>query len=75
VKDFAGIDGFGGHAWVQAYIGGKWVGLDASFKGGGRGGYDAGHIALASGDGEPIDFFNLASALGEFKIAKIVINE
>jgi hypothetical protein len=75
VKDFAGIDGFGGHAWVQAYIGGKWVGLDASFKGGGRGGYDAGHIALASGDGEPIDFFNLASALGEFKIAKIVVNE
>jgi hypothetical protein len=75
VKDFAGIDGFGGHAWVQAYIGGKWVGLDSSFKSGGRGGYDAGHIALASGDGEPVDFFNLASALGEFKIAKIVVNE
>jgi len=75
VKDFAGIDGFGGHAWVQAYVGGRWVGLDASFKGGGRGGYDAGHIALASGDGEPMDFFNLATALGKFKIDRVEVKK
>ena len=77
VADFAGLEGFGGHAWTQAYVGGdtqgkggKWIGLDASFKGGGRGGYDAGHIALAVGNGEPADFFNIATSLGQFRIEK-----
>jgi hypothetical protein len=74
VKDFAGRQGFGGHAWVQAYVGGKWVGLDAAFKGTGRGGYDAGHIALASGSGEPADFLNLATTLGQFKIDKVIVS-
>jgi len=74
VKDFAGRQGFGGHAWTQAYMGSKWVGLDAAFKGTGRGGYDAGHIALAAGNGEPADFFNLATTLGQFKIDKITVN-
>ena len=74
VDDFAGLRGFGGHAWTQAYIGDKWIGLDAAFKGSGRGGYDAGHIALASGNGEPIDFFNLATTLGRFKIEKVTVN-
>ena len=73
VEDFGGIQGFGGHAWVQANINGKWIGLDAAFKGSGRGGYDAGHIALATGNGEPADFFNLATTLGRFKITKIVV--
>ncbi|MCH7556493.1 MAG: transglutaminase domain-containing protein [Planctomycetes bacterium] len=75
VEDFAGFQGFGGHAWVQAYVGGKWVGLDAAFKAAGRGGYDAGHIALASGNGEPADFFNLASTLGRFKIEKVIVEK
>jgi hypothetical protein len=74
VEDFAGLQGFGGHAWSQAYVGGKWVGLDAAFKGTGRGGYDAGHIALASGGGEPADFLNMASILGQFKIEKVTVN-
>ncbi len=74
VDDFAGLQGFGGHAWTQAYVGGKWVGLDAAFKGTGRGGYDAGHIALASGGGEPADFLNMASILGQFKIEKVTIS-
>jgi transglutaminase-like putative cysteine protease len=73
VGDFAGHRGFGGHAWTQAYVGDKWVGLDAAFKGAGRGGYDAGHIALASGNGEPADFFNLAATLGRFKIEKVTV--
>lgn len=73
VDDFLGNRGFGGHAWTQAYIGDKWIGLDASFRGAGRGGYDAGHIALAVGNGEPVDFFNLASTLGQFKIDKVTI--
>jgi len=83
VKDFAGHQGFGGHAWTQAYVGGdpalrepgKWVGLDASFKAAGRGGYDAGHIALAVGNGEPVDFFNLAATLGKFKIDKVIVKK
>ena len=75
VDDFMGNQGFGGHAWTQAYIGGKWVGLDASFKGGGRGGYDAGHIALAAGNGEPGDMLNLAPTLGQFKIDKVTVDK
>ena len=82
VSDFAGLQGFGGHAWTQAYVGGdpatrepgKWVGLDAAFKSAGRGGYDAGHIALAAGNGEPADFFNLASTLGQFKIDRVMVS-
>jgi hypothetical protein len=78
VKEFAGVkDTFGGHAWVQAYVGGdkgKWVGLDAMFKGSGRGGYEAGHIALASGNGNPEDLLNVATTLGRFKIEKVTVN-
>jgi len=75
VDDFMGNRGFGGHAWTQAYIGDKWIGLDASFKGAARGGYDAGHIALAAGNGEPGDLFNLAPTLGQFKIDKVTIEK
>jgi len=74
VNDFAGFEGFGGHGWTQAYVGDRWVGLDAAFKATGRGGYDAGHIALAVGNGEPGDFFNVASTLGQFKIEKVIVN-
>lgn len=74
VDDWRGLQGFGGHAWVQVYIGrkttGKWVGLDPAFKGTGRGGFGPGHITLAVGNGEPADFFNLATTLGKFKIEK-----
>jgi len=77
VDDWSGLQGFGGHAWVEAYVGrrtGRWVGLDATFKGTGRGGYGPGHIALAIGDGEPADFFNLAATLGKFKIDKVEVD-
>jgi hypothetical protein len=73
VDDFMGNRGFGGHAWTQVYIGDKWIGLDASFKSAGRGGYDAGHIALAVGNGEPADLFNMAPTLGQFKIDKVIV--
>ena len=77
VKNFAGLqDRFGGHAWVQAYIGGesgKWIGLDAAFKSAGLDGYGAGHIALATSNGEPAEFLNLATTLGRFKIDKVII--
>lgn len=63
-------DVFGPHAWVQAYVGDKWVGLDAAL-----GHFDAGHIALSTGDGDPGDFFNLTNALGYFKITKIELKD
>ncbi len=66
-------NGFGGHAWVQVYLGDKWVGLDAAFKGAGLGGYDAGHIALAIGNGNPEDFLNLVNTMGQFKIDKVTV--
>ncbi len=79
VKEFGGAkDIFGGHAWVQAYVGGdsgKWVGLDAAFKSTGRGGYGPGHIALATGNGKPEDLLNLVTTLGRFKIEKVAVNK
>jgi hypothetical protein len=73
VKAFDGRENvFGGHAWVEAYVGSKWVGLDATRT---PKGFDAGHIALAIGNGEPADFFNLAATLGQFKIEKVTINK
>jgi len=76
VKDFGGLqDSFGGHAWVQTYVGGKWVGLDSAFKSVGLDGYGPGHIALAVGNGEPADFFNLVTTLGQFKIDRVIVNK
>jgi len=76
VEEWAGLmNGFGGHAWTQAYVGDKWVGLDAAFKGTGRGGYGPGHIALAAGNGEPADFFRLVTTLGQFRIDKVIVNQ
>jgi hypothetical protein len=73
VNDFEGKTGFGGHAWTEAYIGDKWVGLDSAFKAGALGKFDAGHIALASGNGEPANFFNMATTLGKFRIEKVTV--
>jgi len=75
VNDFEGRTGFGGHAWTEAYIGDKWVGLDSAFKAGALGKFDAGHIALASGNGEPANFFNIATTLGNFKIEKVTVEQ
>ncbi|MFZ2147468.1 MAG: transglutaminase-like domain-containing protein, partial [Sedimentisphaerales bacterium] len=73
VKAFAGRENvFGGHSWVEAYVGDKWIGLDATRA---LEGFGSGHIALAIGNGEPADFFNLAATLGQFKIDKVVIGD
>ncbi len=63
-------DFFGGHAWVQVYIGDRWVGLDATRA---PGGYTAGHIAQAAGSGNPEDFFALLSIMGRFRITGIEV--
>lgn len=69
VESFGGRKGiFGPHAWNRAMVGGKWIGLDAALAG-----YDAGHITLGVGDGDPDEFFGILSTLGYFKIAKVKI--
>jgi len=68
VDEFAGQTSvFGPHAWVRAFAGGKWIGLDGILPHG----WDAGHIALAAGDGNPSVFFGTVTTLGYFKIVRI----
>lgn len=86
VEEWEGLHNcFGPHAWVQAYVSGppqvdasgetgKWIGLDAAFKSVGLDGYGAGHITLDVGNGEPADFFDLVTTLGQFKIDKVIID-
>lgn len=65
-EEFAGRKNiFGGHAWTEVYVGGKWVGLDATRA------YGAGHIAFAAGSGDPADFFAMMSTVGYFTIEKV----
>jgi len=69
IEDFADRKNvFGGHAWTEAYIGGKWIGLDATRA---PNGFGPGHITMAMGNGDPADFFSMASTLGYFKIEEI----
>ncbi len=73
IDEFAGRkDVFGGHAWVEAYVGGKWIGLDATRA---PNGFGAGHITMAAGNGDPADFFAMANMLGYFKIEKITLEK
>ena len=72
-EEFAGRkEVFGCHAWAEAYIGDKWIGLDATRA---PNGFGAGHIALAAGHGDSQDLLGLASALGKFQIEKVSVNK
>jgi hypothetical protein len=66
---------FGGHAWVQVYIDGKWLDIDAAFTSGGYGGYGPGHITLTYGNGNPEDFFDLINSMGKFRITNITLTK
>ena len=63
---------FAGHAWTQAYVGDQWIALDGTR---GPNGYNAGHLTLAVGNGNPEDFFGLALIQGQFKITEIEVEE
>lgn len=59
---------FGGHAWAQAYVGRKWIGLDAL-----HGGTGPGHLAQVIGNGEPADFLGMLATMGNFTIEKATL--
>ena len=61
-------DVFVPHAWFRVLAGGKWIDYDAALKT-----YDAGHIALSAGDGDPTDFFGVVGTLGNFKITEVTV--
>jgi hypothetical protein len=51
------------HAWAQAWIDGHWQSFDAALFG-----FDAGHIALSVGDGDPWRFYSGFDTLGRMRI-------
>ncbi|WP_157956593.1 transglutaminase-like domain-containing protein [Dyella sp. C11] len=54
------------HAWVQAWVDGRWQSFDAAL-----GHFDSTHIALDSGDGDPWHFFNMSNLFGQMRIAQV----
>lgn len=54
------------HAWTQAWVDGRWQSFDAALDG-----FDAGHLALAVGDGDPSRFYAGISLLGRLSIREI----
>ena len=67
VPHFSGRDHvFVPHAWTEAYVEGRWQGFDAALNG-----FDAGHIALAVGDGDPVRYFAGVALLGHLRIDAI----
>jgi hypothetical protein len=61
---YAGVDHvFVPHAWAQAWVDGHWQSFDAALPG-----FDAGHIALSVGDGDPWHFYEGFDTLGRMRI-------
>jgi hypothetical protein len=58
-------DVFSQHAWVQVWDGRRWVSYDAALEG-----FDATHIAIAIGDGDPQQFVGTLGQLASWRIEK-----
>lgn len=64
---YAGMDHvFVPHAWTQAWVDGHWQSFDSALPG-----FDAGHIALSVGDGDPWRFFSGMDTLGRLRVDKV----
>ncbi|MHB8679706.1 MAG: transglutaminase domain-containing protein [Rudaea sp.] len=64
---YAGMDHvFVPHAWIQAWVDGHWQSFDSALPG-----FDAGHIAVSAGDGDPWRFFAGMDTLGRMRIDKV----
>ena len=51
------------HAWTQAFVDGHWQSFDAALAG-----FDAGHVVLSYGDGDPWRFFSAFNTLGRIRV-------
>ncbi|MBS0583404.1 MAG: transglutaminase domain-containing protein [Proteobacteria bacterium] len=54
------------HAWAQAWVDGRWRSYDAALQG-----FDAGHVALSSGSGDPWRFYAGFNTLGRVRVDAI----
>ena len=54
------------HAWMQAWIDGRWQSFDAALAG-----FDAGHIAFSTGDGDPWRFYQGLDLLGRTELKHV----
>lgn len=54
------------HAWVQAWIGDRWQSFDAALDG-----FNSGHLAFSSGDGDPWHFYQGLDLLGRTELVDI----
>ncbi|MBD8527797.1 transglutaminase-like domain-containing protein [Pseudomarimonas arenosa] len=54
------------HAWVIAWVDGRWRGYDAALPR-----FDAAHIGMAAGHGDPFDFYSGLELLGRLQIRSI----
>lgn len=54
------------HAWVYAWVNERWQSFDAAL-----GGFDAGHIAFSSGDGDPWRFYQGLDLLGRIDLKHV----
>lgn len=57
------------HAWTQVFINGKWYSIDAAL-----GEFNSLHLAYATGNGSPSDFFSLINILGNVTITDITMD-
>lgn len=55
------------HAWTEAWTGSRWEGFDAALPEG----FGSGHLALATGDGEPSGFYAAIGLLGNLSVLSI----
>lgn len=56
------------HAWAQAWIDGRWRSYDAALHG-----FDAGHIALSTGQGDPWRFYAGFNTLGRVRVDTVEV--
>lgn len=55
------------HAWVQAWVSGRWQSYDAALRH-----FDSTHIALDTGDGDPWHFFAAANMFNTMQINEVL---
>ena len=66
-QQFAGRkDMFNPHAWVQVYDGTRWISYDAALEG-----FDAAHVVLGIGTGEPQEVYDAFLQLRRLRIERL----